>query len=88
MKDLIGLIIILGLITFGMMVTQRHYYDNEARVNSDWRERTYGQRSTRRTPRESRPARSPRTPRESAPASYRGPAPMVTPSPSATPTPR
>lgn len=42
MKDLIALIIILGLITFGMMVTRQHYFENEAKINNDWRERTYG----------------------------------------------
>ncbi len=59
MKDLIALIIILGLITFGMMVTRQHYFENEAKVNSDWRERTYGRSrssSYREPRRETRPS--------------------------------
>ena len=50
MKDLAALIIILGLITFGMMITRQHYFENERQLNSDWRERVYGrERSNRPT---------------------------------------
>lgn len=73
MKDLMALIIILGLITFGMMVTRQHYYEREAEANSDWRERTYGQRAGRRAP----------APRPRAGVTL--PEPSATPSPSLSP---
>jgi len=42
MKDLTFLLITLGLITFGMMAAQKHYYGEEEKKNVEYKTQRYG----------------------------------------------
>lgn len=51
MKDLVFLMIVLGLITFGMMAAQKYYRGEEAEKNRKWeRARYYKEPTSSPTP--------------------------------------